>query len=120
MTDYTLTDKQVKRLMTFLGECDCGLNDRINSFDQDEVWRCSLCKLPVRVKRYFSTPQDAHDLAVKLVEVGRWNKFEDSTELPWLYDAGWGDDDLYQAGWLLTDPTRFCYLVNLYLEGKEK
>jgi hypothetical protein len=104
---YELTDEQKKRLTEFL----------------NERYMPGLVGYPYKHEgvtssnRYFTTPQDAHDLAKKLVEVGRWDDgFENIAERAWLKEP---DDKLIDfAAWLLTNPARFCYLVNSYLEEK--
>jgi hypothetical protein len=101
---YDLTDEQKKRLTEFLGK----------KYDTHEGWYGNFSKNPT-----FTTPQDAHALAVKLVEMAEWYEFaqyacmkftEDDTRKPFVLD------NLYLSAWLLTNPARFCYLVNSYLE----
>jgi hypothetical protein len=124
MTDYILTNEQKKRLTEFLGqkpdtECD---HDKVpkdlNCLDRPDL-ECDSCQYHKLVYRTFTTPQDAHDLAKKLVEVDRDVYFEKFAEAVWVdrdRNPDWGIPDLFLF-WLLTNPARFCYLVNAYLEA---
>jgi hypothetical protein len=122
---YDLTDEQKKRLTEFLGqkpdtECD---HDKVpkdlNCLDRPDL-ECDSCQYHKLVYRTFSTPQDAHDLAKKLVEVGRFGDF-----YIWameLWGEGRGGYVYEYTAWLFAEPespARFCYLVNSYLEEKE-
>jgi hypothetical protein len=104
---YELTDEQKKRLTEFL----------------NERYMPGLVGYPYKHEgvtssnRYFTTPQDAHDLAKKLVEVGIWQgPFKELCYHAAIRERitnGW-----HKVSWLLTNPQRFCYLVNSYLEEK--
>jgi hypothetical protein len=117
MTDYTLTDEQRKRLTEFLGEPYHNLSLDLTYCD---TCRCIVQRFTEHENRTFDTPQDAHDLAKKLVEVGKWDEFEYKVDQTWLMidspevsPSDWG-----KVAWLYLDDARFCYLVNAYLEEK--
>jgi hypothetical protein len=109
MTDYTLTDEQKKRLTEFL-------------YGTTIIWEWNSWgytgKGDMRLVSDFATPQDAHDLAKKLVEAAEWYEFaqyacmkftEDDTRKPFVLD------NLYLSAWLLTNPQRFAWLVSRFL-----
>jgi hypothetical protein len=100
MTDYTLSNEQKKRLTEFLGK----------KYDTREGWYGNFSKNPT-----FTTPQDAYDLAKKLAEMGisRNIDFKNFITKIWRRD----DEVLSLEMWLLTNPARFSYLVNSYLEA---
>jgi hypothetical protein len=117
MSEYQLTDEQKKRLTLFLGE------------KWEEVKPCPNCGyycinkyiwcVPPATNRDFTSPQDAHDLAKKLVGIGEWGKFEDWAFEKWLKLPSFVGDTL--AKWLFAEPespVRLSYLVNSYLEEK--
>jgi hypothetical protein len=108
MTDYTLTDEQRKRLTEFLGEPYHNLSLDLTYCD---TCRCIVQRFTEHENRTFDTPQDAHDLAKKLVEVDGFDDFIDYAWIEFSYCTG------SFIAFLLTDSARFCYLVNAYLEA---
>jgi hypothetical protein len=126
MTDYTLTDEQKKRLTLFLCECWHEITNAVpkQRLGHGYCPKCDTCFAgqgmhmafynPNAFFRTFTTPQDAHDLAKKLVEVGGFDDFIDyALDSEFRYCTG------SFIAFLLTNPARFCYLVNSYLEEKE-
>jgi hypothetical protein len=131
---YELSDEQKKRLTLFLGEC---WHELKRPKDEPTVYsgKCIHCGLNQYVvrggypdrDRSFTTPTDAHALAKKLVEVGKWDdfgefSFSEMCRTEWFT----GSDGIRQyctrfGKWLFAEPespARFCYLVNAYLEEK--
>jgi hypothetical protein len=112
---YDLTDPE-KQLLTekVLGECwttDKTLVD------------CQECSLKcLESVRTFTTPQDAHDLAKKLVEMGKWDDFM-TKPIDNLYDEDnpWSIPQLF--AWLFAEPEspkRVCRLVWEFMKQEEK
>jgi hypothetical protein len=123
---YELSDEQKKRLTLFLGEC---WHELKRPKDEPTVYsgKCIHCGLNQYVvrggypdrDRSFTTPQDAHALAKKLVEVGRFGDF-----YIWAMEL-WGEERggyVYEyTAWLFAEPEspkRFSWLVCKYLENK--
>jgi hypothetical protein len=131
MTDYTLTDEQKKRLTLFLGECWHEITNAVpkQRLGHGYCPKCDTCFAgqgmhmafynPNAFFRTFTTPQDAHDLAKKLVEVGKWFAFDCYAVEKWLHVRDPNKNQF--TAWLFAEPespARFCYLVNAYLEEK--
>jgi hypothetical protein len=94
-----------------LGECWHNFTD---NFKQMECIHCGKFILSVS-NRTFSTPQDAHDLAKKLVEMRKWGEFMDYGSCIWADDFN-SDGDEYDdfVAWLFAEPIspkRFAWLV---------
>lgn len=113
-----MTDNERKALTEFLGECWHDYHIKQNG----KISRCScgntgysVIDICSKSNRDFTDAQDMVDLARRMVERGVWNKFEDYAEIPWLHDTDYpdnvDDDGIYEAGWLICDPERFCQLV---------
>jgi hypothetical protein len=85
------------------------------------VMVCESCKQQcdgTHNNRTFDTPQDAHVLAKKLVEVGKWELFGESAWQIWARERS----EIPFTAWLFAEPEspqRFSWLVNAYLEEKE-
>ena len=125
--NYILTDDQKKDLAEkVLEECyhEWGRvhpRSASNNFDLD-IPGCVKCQLARCIdykhdhnNRSFKTPQDSYDLTVKLTKNNKWVEFcrfawehepsrFDNKYLAGLYDA-------YFIAWLITNPSRFCWLI---------
>lgn len=122
MIDYNLA-KDAKRLLTekVLGECwhewKSVEQDPHGMFPYDGFF-CKKCRSALNRKptrRSFTTPQDAHDLMVKLVDIGEWNAFE-------VQAMFWSDVKMEDfTKWLFAEPespARFCWLCWKFMEEK--
>jgi hypothetical protein len=140
MTDYILADEQRKRLTEFLDECwhhwkVAFPQEGVTDYDmRGHKCRCGMYWPVFRtdgpiIKRTFSTPTDAHDLAKKLVNSGKWGIFRhwvyNSYEIPNEYFNEGNDEysnfDSDFDRWLFAEPespARFCWLANSFLEEK--
>jgi hypothetical protein len=111
MTTYDLTDEQKKRVTEVLGDC---FNDHLIL---QTTSYCRKCKHH-HGNHTFSAPQDAHDLAKKLVEMWEWELFGESAWQIWARERS----EIPFTAWLFAEPEspqRFSWLVNAYLEEKE-
>jgi hypothetical protein len=134
MTDYKLTEDDRKLLTEFLGKywheikwnktdynqcvspnCSCGitgLHPTESCFYENE-------------QRTFTTPSDQHAVFTKLVEVGKWEEFEESDRLVNAFytrsdDENINDDFNKWSEWLFINPERFNKLVADYLKEEGK
>ena len=100
MTDYTLSEDERRLLTKVLGEC-------WNPMYIEGVTycpACPVCRSAGHNNRKFDTHQDAGELAVRLVELGLWNQFDDFAYELWDWSNSF-------SAWLMTNPQRFCKLV---------
>ena len=102
-----MTDDGRKLLTKVMGECWHSLkSSHYYSFPD----RCLSCGnlITSLSRRTFDTFRDAGELAVRLVELGLWEKVEDYLYHRWLADKSY--PGLYTS-WHMTDPARFCQLT---------
>ena len=120
---YELTEEKRKRLYCLLGEkwheevapftCSCGYHK-----PEDEEWITLEEHIEAQLSRTFTTYQDAHELFKKLVETGKWDKFEDFSAYKWFLERKTTGKPFIV--WLfLSNHQRSCWLVAEFIQ-KEK
>jgi hypothetical protein len=107
--NYDLIESDKKRLLRF-------------QYGNDIIFDCNSFGWTgdgdMKIFPDYDTPQDAHDLAKKLVEMGKWEKF-------W-YDQFYRpeiDKSSTCAAWLFAEPespARFCWLVAKFMEEEDQ
>jgi|GEM_PF-1931749 len=116
-----MTDESRKRLTLFIGECWHEFPHGAEiTLDPWYIYclHCGCQKSNTKPNRTFTTNDDAHALVLKLEEKGMWRGFWDYA----MYT--WGENDMTPIAyclftyWLISNPARFCEMVNEFLEQK--
>ncbi len=107
-----MNDDSRKRLTGYLGDC---WHELIRYKPGSIFKKCKMCGLGGDPEnRSFTTWSDLGALVEKIVEKGDWEEFEDYAYKIW--DKVPTEHSFTK--WFILPPTRFCELVDKWLEGK--